>query len=129
MVNCCAATAALSNMTGVSCIDECAAQHFLEDHLGHQVSHVEYVGEGAWSRCFGLVDRGRGLVVRFGRFIEDFEKDRHAASLRSPQLPVPEMLAIGRAFDGFFAITSRAHGSPGASACLSRPDRQLEIVL
>jgi hypothetical protein len=42
---------------------------------------------------------------------------------------VPEMLAIGRAFDGFFAITSRAHGSPGASACLSRPDRQLEIVL
>ena len=94
------------------CIDEHAAERFLEDHLGHQVSHVEYVGEGAWSRCFGFADRGRDLVVRFGRFVEDFEKDRRAASLRSPQLPVPEMLEIGRAFDGFFAITSRAHGKP-----------------
>ena len=94
------------------CIDEHTAQRFLGDHLGHYVSHVEYVGEGAWSRCFGFVDRGRDLVVRFGRFLEDFEKDGYAASLRSPQLPVPEMLVIGRAFDGFFAITSRAHGEP-----------------
>ena len=98
-------------MTGTR-IEEPTAQSFLEGHFGHPVSHVEYVGEGAWSRCFGFVDRGRELVVRFGRFVEDFEKDRRASAFRSPQLPVPEMMAVGRAFDGFFAVSSRAHGEP-----------------
>ena len=88
------------------------AHKFLESHLGRKVEAVELVGEGAWSRCFGFSDRGREFVIRFGRFVEDFEKDLRAASFSSAALPVPEVTEIGQAFDGYFAISSRAHGEP-----------------
>ena len=88
------------------------AREFLIGHLGRQVEAFEWVGEGAWSRCFGFRDRGRDLVVRFGRHLEDFEKDRRAAGFASVALPVPEMLEVGRAPDGYFAISSRARGEP-----------------
>jgi hygromycin-B 4-O-kinase len=93
-------------------ITDSAARDFIESHYGRQVGDVEYVGEGAWSRCFGFTDRGRSLVVRFGRHLDDFEKDRHASSHRSPLLPIPEVLEIGQAFEGFFAISTRACGQP-----------------
>ncbi len=93
----------------ISTID---ARGFLENHLGRGVEAVELAGEGAWSRCFGFSDRGRELVIRFGKFVEDFEKDRRAASFSSAALPVPEVTEIGQAFDGYFAISSRAHGEP-----------------
>ncbi len=67
------------------------ARGFLEEHLDREVDAVELVGEGAWSRCFGFTDRGREFVIRFGKFVEDFEKDRRAASFSSAALPVPEV--------------------------------------
>lgn len=93
-------------------VTEAEARHFLEDRLGRTVDPVEWVGEGAWSRCFGFRDGGRELVVRFGAFAVDFEKDRRAASLRSPTLPIPEVIEVGPAFDGYFAISSRVRGVP-----------------
>ncbi len=92
--------------------DAAAASEFLRQHLGREVSQVEWVGEGAWSRCFGFEYRGRDLVVRFGRFLDDFENDRRAASFRSDALPIPEVIDIGTALGGYFAISSRAHGEP-----------------
>lgn len=88
------------------------ARTFLRDLLGREVSGVEWVGEGAWSRCFGYTDRGRHCVVRFGRFLDDFEQDRRAASFGSEVLPIPEVAEIGEAFGGYFAISSRAYGEP-----------------
>lgn len=88
------------------------AARFLRAHFGREALHVEWVGEGAWSRCFGFEDCGRDLVVRFGRFLEDFERDRRAASFRSEALPVPEVLEIGEALGAYFAISSRAYGLP-----------------
>jgi hygromycin-B 4-O-kinase len=85
---------------------------FLREHLGRDVGDVEYAGEGAWSRCFGFSDRGRDLVIRFGRFLDDFESDRRAASFRSEALPVPEFLELGEALGGYFAISSRVRGQP-----------------
>jgi len=92
-------------------IDERAAAEFLNEHLDG-VENVEFVGEGAWSRCFGFSCDARALVVRFGRHRVDFEKDRVAAAWRSVNLPIPEVLEIGEAFGGYFAISTRAHGVP-----------------
>lgn len=88
------------------------AQDFLGAHLGRDVGAVTLIGEGAWSRCFGFTDRGRKLVIRFGRYRDDFENDRRASAFASAALPVPEVLEIGPAFDGHFAISTRAHGEP-----------------
>jgi hygromycin-B 4-O-kinase len=86
------------------------ARDFLRAHLGHDVGDVELVGEGWWSRCFGFRDGDRDLVIRFGRHADDFRKDRRAAGFASAALPVPDVLEIGDAFDGHFAISSRAYG-------------------
>lgn len=89
-----------------------AAHEFLRARLDRAPEGLEEVGEGAWSRCFGFVDSGRELVVRFGRFVDDFEKDRRAFGFLGAALPVPEVLEIGSAFGGHFAISTRARGEP-----------------
>jgi hygromycin-B 4-O-kinase len=88
------------------------ARDFLTNHLGRAVGDVELVGEGAWSRCFAFTDDGRERVVRFGDYLDDFEKDRRAAAFASPALPVPEVWDLGEALGGYFAISTRAHGQP-----------------
>ncbi|HWM18934.1 MAG TPA: aminoglycoside phosphotransferase family protein [Ilumatobacteraceae bacterium] len=93
-------------------IDVVDAERFLSRHLGRDVAGVELVGEGAWSKGFGFVDADRDLVVRFGRFVDDFEKDRRAGAFNTSALPIPEVIEIGAAFDGYFAISTRAHGRP-----------------
>ena len=73
------------------------AREFLTAHLGRDVDDVDLVGEGAWSRCFGFVADGLERVIRFGNFLDDFEKDRRAASFAAPAFPVPEVWEIGEA--------------------------------
>ncbi|MBW2282407.1 MAG: phosphotransferase [Deltaproteobacteria bacterium] len=99
-------------MDSPSRVVEADAREFLEAHLGRPVEDVSLVGEGAWSRCFGFRDRGDDRVVRFGRFVDDFENDRLASNFASPGLPVPRLLEIGRAFDAWFAISERVFGEP-----------------
>lgn len=91
-------------------VDEAGARSFLDAHVQGVVTGVELVGEGEWSRCFGFRSGDRDLVIRFGHHVEDFEKDRLAASYSSPALPVPPVLEVGSAFDGHFAISERVHG-------------------
>ncbi|HKJ25601.1 MAG TPA: phosphotransferase [Myxococcota bacterium] len=88
------------------------ARRFLASHLGREVGPVAPVGEGAWSRCFGFIDGGRELVVRFGRFGHDFAKDRRAARFRDDALPIPEVLEVGEALGMHFAISTRVRGEP-----------------
>jgi hygromycin-B 4-O-kinase len=85
------------------------ARRFLTAHLG-AVGAVELVGEGMWSRAFGFVHDGRELVARFGRHVDDYEKDRRAASWSSPELPVPRVLEIAPWDAGWCCITERVHG-------------------
>ena len=73
---------------------------------------VAHVGAGAWSRCFGVHRGEQELVVRFGQHVDDFRKDRLAAAFRTPELPIPTVLAIGEAFDGFYAVSTRVRGIP-----------------
>ena len=55
------------------------AQTFLEKRFGIDGDDVEYVDEGAWSRCFGFMLNGSEMVIRFGRHLDDFQRDRIAA--------------------------------------------------
>lgn len=88
------------------------ARTFLARRFDVDPSTVELIGEGAWSRCFGFQRDGKELVIRFGKYVEDFRKDQHAFTHAAPGLPIPEVLDLGRAFDGYYAISTRAHGVP-----------------
>jgi aminoglycoside phosphotransferase (APT) family kinase protein len=86
------------------------ARDFLADRYGGRADQVEALGGGDWSRAFGFRHEGRNLVVRFGVWREDFEKDRSAMAFAGRDLPVPQVLEIGDAFDGVYAISARHFG-------------------
>ena len=65
---------------------------------------------GNWSSAFAFRHDGRDLVIRFGRWRDDFEKDAAAMAFAGPDLPVPRVLEIGDAFDGAYAISERHFG-------------------
>ena len=93
-------------------VDIQQAQAFLVSHLGVDVSEIVQVGEGAWSRCFGFAYGDQNLVIRFGKYVSDFQKDRLAYKYATPDLPVPEVFEIGQAMDGYYAISRRVYGIP-----------------
>ena len=93
-------------------IDSPLAQAFLQEHFDPASSAVEEIGAGAWSRCFGFQSGNEALVVRFGQYMDDFQKDQRAFQYAAPGLPIPEVNAIGRAFDGYYAISTRCYGNP-----------------
>ena len=88
------------------------AQAFLATYLDTEPLDVALIGEGAWSRCFGFRQGDEELAIRFGKHVDDFHKDQLAAAYATPALPVPEVFAVGQAFDGYFAISRRAYGIP-----------------
>jgi hygromycin-B 4-O-kinase len=93
-------------------VDIQQVQAFLVSHLGVEISKVVQVGEGAWSRCFGFSCGGQDLVIRFGKYVSDFQKDQLAYTYATPDLPIPEVLEIGQALDGYYAISRRVYGVP-----------------
>jgi len=101
----------LSGTKGVD-VDVRQAQAFLVDHLDTEPSEVALIGEGAWSRCYGFRRDDEQLVIRFGHYVDDFHKDQLAYAFATPDLPIPEVLDIGQAFGGYFAISTRAYGVP-----------------
>lgn len=82
----------------------------LTSQLGGEVRELAPLGEGMWSRAFSFEAGRRQWVIRLGDHEEDFLKDEVAASWHQPGLPVPAFLTMGKAFDGYFAVTERAHG-------------------
>lgn len=100
--------------SGVSKVDEAGARAWLVDHHGPlvPVDDVQLLGEGAWSRAFAATVDGQDLVVRFGRFRADFDRDRHAASWAGPDLQIPAVHHVGPAAEGFVAVSDRCHGTP-----------------
>lgn len=88
------------------------AHAFLVSHCSTRVTDVALVGEGAWSRCFGFRQGDQALVIRFGNYVDDFEKDQVAYRYATPDLPIPKVSEIGQAFGGYYAISTRVHGVP-----------------
>lgn len=87
-------------------------QQFLAEQFDPAVSDVVPAGAGAWSRAFSFRRSDEALIARFGSHGDDFAKDRYASRYCAPGLPVPEVLAIGPAFGGFYAISRRVRGVP-----------------
>ena len=84
------------------------------------VSDVALLHGGAWSSAFAFRSDDHERVIRFGAYREDYEKDRVAAGWRRPYLPVPEVLEIGDAFEGVYAVSVRHHGEGLASLSVDR---------
>jgi aminoglycoside phosphotransferase (APT) family kinase protein len=96
-------------MTGAITAGEAAS--FLSAHHGTDVTEVEPLSGGLWSAAFGYRADGRDLVARFGELREGFDMDQRAHAWAGPDLPIPEVLDVGDAFGGAYAISVRHHGS------------------
>lgn len=86
------------------------ASRFLRSRYHGGATDVAELGGGDWSRAFSFNVDGWELVARFGQHREDFEADREAMAYSGPDLPVPEVLEIGEALGGAYAISQRHHG-------------------
>lgn len=91
-------------------IDSRQAQAFLAEQFDPSSTAVKPIGEGAWSRCFGFRRNDEELAVRFGLYLDDFMKDQRAYAYATPDLPIPKVHKIGRAFGGYYAVSTRVHG-------------------
>ena len=85
-------------------------QKFLQDHTDKAINKVVPVGNGEWSQAFFYKENGVDKVIRFSAVDDDFKRDQFAYSFNSSKLPIPEIEEIGKAFDGYFAISKRADG-------------------
>jgi hygromycin-B 4-O-kinase len=90
-------------------VDE--AEAFLGERFGTEVTNVEPISGGAWSKAYAFRRDGADFIARFGGYPEDFAKDRLAGRFASADLPIPVVTEIGEAFDGFYAISERAFGN------------------
>ena len=73
-------------------VDVGQARSFLARHLSREPSELALIGEGAWSRSFGFRLDEEALVIRFGKHVEDFQKDQLAYAFAAPALPIPRVL-------------------------------------
>jgi hygromycin-B 4-O-kinase len=84
---------------------------FLSQRFEEKVQGVERIGHGEWSKAFTFRRRdGHEYVARFSALDEDFLKDRRAMGYASAALPVPELVELGEAFGGYYAISVKAYG-------------------
>jgi len=93
-------------------VTDAEAFRFVASYYGRRAADVSVLGAGEWSRAYAFVLDGREAVIRFGHHVEDFRKDQVMAAHSSASLPVPSVLEIGAAGDGYFAVSERAHGDP-----------------
>ncbi len=70
------------------------------------------MGAGEWSTAYSFGAGEQQYVLRLGSYLEDYQKDRAAMAFNGPALPVPEIIELGEALNGVYAISVRAHGEP-----------------
>jgi hygromycin-B 4-O-kinase len=91
-------------------VTDAEAEEFLAGYYGTRAAEVRVLGAGDWSRAYSLVLDGREAVIRFGQHAGDFRKDQVMASHSCAALPVPQIIEIGAAGGGYFAVSERAFG-------------------
>jgi aminoglycoside phosphotransferase (APT) family kinase protein len=91
-------------------VPEADARSFLVTRFG-AIEALEVLEGGFWSSAFAFVHDGRALVARFGGHREWFEADRSAMAFSSRRLPVPDVLEVGDAPSGAYAISARHVGT------------------
>jgi len=91
-------------------VTDAEAAAFLRARFDGEAGVVASVGRGEWSKAYRFRRAGRDYIIRFSALDEDFAKDRLAACYTSRDLPVPPIIELGEAFDGFYAISERVLG-------------------
>jgi hygromycin-B 4-O-kinase len=104
------ASRTLSSEDCIPLLDAANARAFLSARYHDAADHVTEVGRGEWSVAYAFRISGSEYVIRFGRDVEDFEKDRLASAYRSMRLPIPRVIEIGASAGGYYAISERICG-------------------
>lgn len=87
------------------------ARRFIAERYGEAVGQtLAELGGGDWSRAYSFEWQGQPLVVRFGNHVEDFYKDQMAMRFSSPDMPIPEVLEVGKMHESYYAISRRHEG-------------------
>lgn len=84
---------------------------FLKDHFQNKAKDVEALNGGDWSAAYAYVLGDKEYVIRFAASNEDFKKDKKVGDYATPTLHVPNIVEIGEALKGYFAISERNHGT------------------
>ena len=100
-----------SALGGPGVVSAAQAEAFLVARFGRAVGAVPRIGQGEWSKAYAFRHAGSDYIVRFSGLQEDFLKDRLAAGYGSRDLPIPQVIEVGEAFGGFYAISQRAFGT------------------
>jgi len=85
-------------------------ERFIAARYGARASRPTPLGAGQWSRAYGFTLDDRDAVARFGAHVSDFAKDQRMGAVSSPRLPIPRVLEVGEAPEGYFAISERVCG-------------------
>jgi hygromycin-B 4-O-kinase len=93
------------------------------------VRNVTEIQSGAWSNAFAFDAQERELILRIGAHREDFEKERVAATWNSADVPIPEVLDLGDAFDGYYIVSQRHYGTKLADLHPSRVPRVMSSLI
>ncbi|MDH3302170.1 MAG: phosphotransferase [Acidimicrobiia bacterium] len=89
---------------------DAAVVEFLRSHHGAEPEELERLDGGFWSAAYGYRLGDEELVLRINDEPDGFRDDRRAMRYGSPNLPVPEVLAIGEGFGRWFAVSRRHRG-------------------
>ncbi|MCU1390535.1 MAG: phosphotransferase [Ilumatobacteraceae bacterium] len=113
-------------------------ERFLVAQHGGPIESLAPLPGGFWSAAYGYRVGGQDLVLRLGTIADGFDADRVAMAFNGPDLPVPTIIAIGKAFDVGYAISERHYGrfledvraeeSPRSAPMVSRLLRALRTV-
>jgi hygromycin-B 4-O-kinase len=102
------------------------ANRFVKAHFGNRAQYLAPLGSGDWSRAYSFMLDGREMVIRFGSYLDDFEKDRVMGAYSMAALPIPKVIEVGETESGFFAVSERVQGEKHLDE-LDEPE--LRIVL
>ncbi|NOU86027.1 phosphotransferase [Paenibacillus sp. LMG 31460] len=86
------------------------ADRFVKAHFGDRAQNLVSLAAGDWSKAYSFMLDGHAMVIRFGTYLDDFEKDRVMGTLSSDTLPIPRVLEVGETESGFYAVSERVSG-------------------
>ena len=85
-------------------------EEFLRAALDCPIEDLSTIQGGEWSQAFSFVAGSEPLIARFAPIPDDFLIDRFASRFASAALPIPQVIEIGKAFGGHYAISRRHFG-------------------
>ncbi len=87
-----------------------SVSRFLQSLDYHAATNIVPASGGDWSQAFFFESDGLSKVIRFSQANEDFLKDKFTHRFNSPNLPIPQVEEVGKAFDGYYAISPKIEG-------------------